>query len=160
MGSNQFSSGKMLKARMWLELTRPGTMRKRGMLDLFPTATSASCTMQGRVLKDYPKLRNQNRRNQTGNKNGNKTRNQTRGNKATARAYAIGGGGVNPDSNVVTGMFLLNDCYAFMLFDSGADRSFMSSTFSVVLDVAPSTLDTSYAVELADGRISETNVVC
>ncbi|GKD67032.1 putative reverse transcriptase domain-containing protein [Tanacetum coccineum] len=34
-----------------------------------------------------------------------------------------------------------------------------SSTFSALLDVAPSTLDTSYAAELADGRISETNVV-
>ncbi|GKB40962.1 hypothetical protein Tco_0885904, partial [Tanacetum coccineum] len=42
---------------------------------------------------------------------------------------------------------------------SGADRSFMSSTFSALLDVAPSSLDTSYAVELADGRVSETNVV-
>ncbi|GKC92314.1 putative reverse transcriptase domain-containing protein [Tanacetum coccineum] len=46
-----------------------------------------------------------------------------------------------------------------MLFNSGADRSFVTSTFSALLDVAPSTLDTSYAVELADGRISETNVV-
>nr|GEU89052.1 putative reverse transcriptase domain-containing protein [Tanacetum cinerariifolium] len=50
-------------------------------------------------------------------------------------------------------------CYASMLFDSGADRSFVSSTFSALLDVAPSTLDTSYEVELADGRISETNVI-
>ncbi|GJX85709.1 putative reverse transcriptase domain-containing protein [Tanacetum coccineum] len=40
-----------------------------------------------------------------------------------------------------------------------ADKSFVSSTFSDLFDVAPSTLDTSYAVELADGRISETNVV-
>ncbi|GJZ83534.1 putative reverse transcriptase domain-containing protein [Tanacetum coccineum] len=38
---------------------------------------------------------------QTRNKNGNKTGNQTRGNKTTARAYAIGGAGTNPDSNVV-----------------------------------------------------------
>ncbi|GKF80028.1 hypothetical protein Tco_0235596, partial [Tanacetum coccineum] len=36
---------------------------------------------------------------------------------------------------------------------------FVSSTFSALLDVAPSTLDTSYVVELADGRISEINVV-
>ncbi|GKD99208.1 putative reverse transcriptase domain-containing protein [Tanacetum coccineum] len=57
------------------------------------------------------------------------------------------------------GTFLLNNCYASMLFDSGADRSFVSSTFSDLLDVAPSTLDTSYVIELADGRISETNVV-
>nr|GFD10850.1 reverse transcriptase domain-containing protein [Tanacetum cinerariifolium] len=63
-------------------------------------------------------------------------------NEATTKAYAIGGG-ANPDSNVVTGV----------------DRSFVSTTFSVLLDVAPSTLDTSYAVELADGRISEMNII-
>nr|GEW90955.1 putative reverse transcriptase domain-containing protein [Tanacetum cinerariifolium] len=40
-----------------------------------------------------------------------------------------------------------------------ADRSFVSTTFSALLDVTPSTLDTSYVVELADGRISETNIV-
>ncbi|GJZ15809.1 hypothetical protein Tco_0551486 [Tanacetum coccineum] len=101
--------------------------------------------------KDFPKLRNQNY--------GNKTGTQTESNESTTKAYAIRGGGANPDSNVVTGTFLLNNCYAFMLFDSGAGRSFVSSTFSALLDVAPSTLDTSYAVELADGRISETNVV-
>ncbi|GJT95276.1 putative reverse transcriptase domain-containing protein [Tanacetum coccineum] len=109
--------------------------------------------------KDCPKLRNQNCGNKTGNKNGNKTGNQTGGNEDTAKAYAIGGGGATPDSNVVMGTFLLNNCYASMLFDSGVYRSFVSSTFSALLDVAPSTLDTSYAVELADGRISETNVV-
>nr|GEU77828.1 reverse transcriptase domain-containing protein [Tanacetum cinerariifolium] len=38
-------------------------------------------------------------------------------------------------------------------------RSFESSTFSALLEVAPSTLDTSYVVELVDGRISETNVI-
>ncbi|GJW56288.1 putative reverse transcriptase domain-containing protein [Tanacetum coccineum] len=104
------------------------------------------CGRPRHFRKDYPKLRNQNRGNQTRNKNGNKTGNQTRGNKTTARAYAIGGGGTNPDSNIVTGTFLLNNCYASMLFDSGADRSFVSTTFSALLDVTPTTLDTSYAV--------------
>ncbi|GJV19199.1 putative reverse transcriptase domain-containing protein [Tanacetum coccineum] len=117
------------------------------------------CGRPGHFRRDCPKLRNQNRGNQTRNKNGNKTGNQTGGNETTARAYAIGGGGTNPDSNVVTGTFLLNNCYASMLFDSGADRSFVSTTFSALLDVTPTTLDTSYAVELADGRISETNIV-
>ncbi|GJX59934.1 putative reverse transcriptase domain-containing protein [Tanacetum coccineum] len=46
-----------------------------------------------------------------------------------------------------------------MLFDLGADRSFVSLTFSALLDVAPSTLDTSYTVEQVDGRISETNII-
>ncbi|GJX76279.1 putative reverse transcriptase domain-containing protein [Tanacetum coccineum] len=117
------------------------------------------CGRPGHFRKDCPKLRNQNRGNQTRNKNGNKTGNQTGGNEATAKAYAIGGGGTNLDSNVVMGTFLLNNCYASMLFDSGADRSFVSTTFSALLDVAPTTLDTSYAVELADGRILETNIV-
>ncbi|GJZ46037.1 putative reverse transcriptase domain-containing protein [Tanacetum coccineum] len=117
------------------------------------------CGRPGHFRKDCPKLRSQNRGNQARNKNGNKTGNQTGGNRVTAKAYAIGGGGTNPDSNVVTGTFLLNNCYATMLFDSGADKSFVSTTFSALLDVAPSTLDTSYAVELADGRISETNIV-
>ncbi|GJX42186.1 putative reverse transcriptase domain-containing protein [Tanacetum coccineum] len=104
------------------------------------------CGRPRHYTKDCPKLRNQNRRNKTGS------------NEATTKAYAIEGG-ANPNSNVVTGTFLLNNCYASMLFDLGADRSFLSATFSALLDVAPSTLDTSYAVELADGRISETNVI-
>nr|GEU87314.1 putative reverse transcriptase domain-containing protein [Tanacetum cinerariifolium] len=88
---------------------------------------------------------------------GNKTRNKT--NEARWKAYVLGGGEANLDSSVVTGTFLLNNRYASMLFDLGADRSFMSSTFSALLDVIPSTLDVSYAVELADRRIAKTNIV-
>ncbi|GJT45359.1 putative reverse transcriptase domain-containing protein [Tanacetum coccineum] len=87
------------------------------------------------------------------------TRNKTGNNEAKARAYAIGGGGANPDSNVVMGTFFVNNRYASMLFDLGADRSFVSTTFSALLDVIPSTLDTSYVIELADGRILETNMI-
>ncbi|GKE21392.1 putative reverse transcriptase domain-containing protein [Tanacetum coccineum] len=109
------------------------------------------CKARVAVTAQRASLRNHNRGNKTGNKTGN--------NKAKARAYAIGGGGANPDSNVVTGTFLLNNRYASILFDSGADRSFVSTTFSALLDVIPSTLDVSYAVELADGRILETDVI-
>ncbi|GKE61721.1 putative reverse transcriptase domain-containing protein [Tanacetum coccineum] len=35
----------------------------------------------------------------------------------------------------------------------------MSTTFSTLLDITPNTLDVSYVVELADGRISKTNTV-
>ncbi|GKA08738.1 putative reverse transcriptase domain-containing protein [Tanacetum coccineum] len=79
--------------------------------------------------------------------------------EARARAYVLGGGDVNTDVNVLTGTFLLSNRYASMLFDSGADKSFVSTTFITLLDVTPSALDVSYAVELADGRITITNIV-
>nr|GFB85300.1 reverse transcriptase domain-containing protein [Tanacetum cinerariifolium] len=71
-------------------------------------------------------------------------------NDARGRA-ALGGGDGNPDSNVVTGTFLLNNLYAYILFDSRADRSFVSTMFSALIDIPPTVLDISYVVELADG---------
>ncbi|GJS50303.1 reverse transcriptase domain-containing protein [Tanacetum coccineum] len=41
----------------------------------------------------------------------------------------------------------------------GADRSFVSDTFSTLLDMIPYALDVSYVVELADRRTLETNTV-
>ncbi|GJS77102.1 putative reverse transcriptase domain-containing protein [Tanacetum coccineum] len=87
------------------------------------------------------------------------SRNKNGVGEARGKAYVLGGGDDNPNSNVVKGTFLLNNHYAFILFDSGADRSFVSTTFSTLLDITLDTLDVSYAVELADGRISETNTV-
>ncbi|GKD61411.1 putative reverse transcriptase domain-containing protein [Tanacetum coccineum] len=74
-------------------------------------------------------------------------------------SYVLGGGDANPDSNVVKGTFLLNNHYASMIFDLGADRSFVSATFSTLLDITPDTLDISYVVELAIRRLSETNTI-
>nr|GEX12132.1 hypothetical protein [Tanacetum cinerariifolium] len=133
-----------------------GTLNTQGAIIGNPQGIVCyECGRPGHFRKDCPKLRNQNRGNQTRNK----TVNKTGCNEVTAKAYAIGGGGTNPDSNVVTGTLLLNNYYASMLFDSGAGRSFVSTTFSALLDVSPSTLDTSYAIELADGRVSKTNIV-
>ncbi|GJU24076.1 putative reverse transcriptase domain-containing protein [Tanacetum coccineum] len=85
-----------------------------------------------------------------------KLKNHNRGNKAVnndarGRAYALGGGDGNPDSNVVTGSFLLKNCYEYILFDSSIDRSFVSTMFSSLIDITPTVLDVSYTVELADG---------
>nr|GEZ37128.1 hypothetical protein [Tanacetum cinerariifolium] len=57
------------------------------------------------------------------------------------------------DSNVVTGTFLLNNRYASILFDTGADRSFISTAFSSLIDIVPTPLGNTYDVELADGKI-------
>ncbi|GJT42618.1 putative reverse transcriptase domain-containing protein [Tanacetum coccineum] len=74
------------------------------------------------------------------------------------RAYAIKD--VEPQGpNVVTGTFLLNHRYTFVLFDSGSDRSFVDTRFSSMLDIDPVKIGSSYEVELADGRVVSTNTV-
>ncbi|GKF64898.1 reverse transcriptase domain-containing protein, partial [Tanacetum coccineum] len=103
--------------------------------------TCYECGAQGHFMRDCSKLKNNNPGNQ--GRNGN----------APAKVYAIGRTGTNPNSNVVTGTFLLKNRYASVLFDIGVDRSFVSTAFSSQIDVTPSTLDNYYDVELADGRI-------
>ncbi|GJS83280.1 putative reverse transcriptase domain-containing protein [Tanacetum coccineum] len=77
---------------------------------------------------------------------------------ARARAYVVvENSQQNP--NVVTGTFLLNDHYACILFDFGAEKSFVSSAFTPFIDIAPTALNTSYEVELADGKVVSTNTV-
>ncbi|GKD10411.1 putative reverse transcriptase domain-containing protein [Tanacetum coccineum] len=89
---------------------------------------------------DFPKLKNGNQGNRTGNGN------------AVARAYVVGSIRTNPNSNVVTGTFLLNNRYASILFNTGADRSFISTAFSSLTDIIPTTLDHGYDIELADAK--------
>ncbi|GJY91107.1 reverse transcriptase domain-containing protein [Tanacetum coccineum] len=104
-------------------------------------------TVEGHFKRDCLKLKNKNHGNQGGNGN------------ASAKVYVVGNAGINPDSNVVTGRFLLNNHYASILFDTGADRSFVSTTFSSLIDITPTTLDHYYDVELADGKIIGINTI-
>nr|GFB22445.1 putative reverse transcriptase domain-containing protein [Tanacetum cinerariifolium] len=110
--------------------------------------TCYECGVRGHFRRECPKL-----------KNNNNHGNQGRRNNAPARVYAIGRAGTDPDANVITGTFLLNNRYASILFDTGADRSFVSATFSTQINITPSTLDHCDDVELADGRIIELNTI-
>nr|GFB16334.1 hypothetical protein [Tanacetum cinerariifolium] len=104
------------------------------------------CGAQGHFKRNCPKLKNNDCGNQAGN------------DRAPAMVYAVRNAGANLD-NVVAGTFLLNNRYAYILFDTGADRSFVSTAFSSQIDIAPSTLDHYYDVELADGRIIGLNTI-
>nr|GEZ74010.1 hypothetical protein [Tanacetum cinerariifolium] len=110
-------------------------------------STCYECGSQGHFRKDCPKFKNNNR--------------GTQGGTATipAKVYAVGRVGTNPDSNVVTGTFLLNNRYASILFDTGTYRSFVSTAFSSQIAITPTTLDYCYDIKLADERIFGLNSI-
>ncbi|GJV54510.1 putative reverse transcriptase domain-containing protein [Tanacetum coccineum] len=145
-----------------------GPSQKRGMVDLCQNVPSATTITMVRVhrsatrlatwpviagvlamltQKECPRLKNKNCGNQGGN------------GKAPAKVYVVGKEGTNPNSNVVTGTFLLNNCYASILFDTGTDKSFVSTAFSSLIDIIPTTLDHYYDVELADEKIIGINTI-
>nr|GEZ41978.1 putative reverse transcriptase domain-containing protein [Tanacetum cinerariifolium] len=65
----------------------------------------------------------------------------------------------DPDSNVVTGTFLINNRYTSIFFDTGADRSVISTAFSSLIDIVATPLGNSYDVELADGKIVRVDTI-
>nr|GEZ90757.1 reverse transcriptase domain-containing protein [Tanacetum cinerariifolium] len=105
--------------------------------DLFPSAQSANAITMARVLRSATSA----------------TRN------AQGWVYAVGNAEknrnapTNLDSNVVMGTFLLNNRYVSILFDTSADRSFISIAFSLMVNINPTPLGSSYDVELADWKI-------
>ncbi|GJX84704.1 putative reverse transcriptase domain-containing protein [Tanacetum coccineum] len=97
----------------------------------------------------------------TGNTN---VANTQKGNGATPKGN-VGNAGEEgkthqkSDANVVTGTFLLNNHYASILFDTGADRSFISTAFSSLINIAPTSLENCYDVELADGKLVKIDTI-
>ncbi|GJZ50099.1 putative reverse transcriptase domain-containing protein [Tanacetum coccineum] len=89
-----------------------------------------------------------------GNKN-------TRNNGSQARGKAFNGNAVEAlqDPKVVTGTFSLNNQFATVLFDSGADFSFISTKFAPLLNVEPCIVNPGYAIEIADGKSVEVDRV-
>ncbi|GJW19242.1 putative reverse transcriptase domain-containing protein [Tanacetum coccineum] len=59
------------------------------------------------------------------------------------------------DPNVVTGTYSLNNLYAIVLFDSGADFSFISTKFAPLLNEKPSIANPGYVIEVANGKKEE-----
>ncbi|GJY87381.1 putative reverse transcriptase domain-containing protein [Tanacetum coccineum] len=106
-----------------------------------PILTCYGCREKGHTKNHYPK------------------RNDPSGGNATGRAHAIRDAEKGQGPNVVAGTFLINNRYASVLFDSGSDKSFVNTSHSHLIDIKPVRLNTSYKVELADGRIVSTNTV-
>ncbi|KAI3810997.1 hypothetical protein L1987_20711 [Smallanthus sonchifolius] len=91
--------------------------------------------------KDCPKWKNQNNA------------------QAPGRAFVMGARDARQDPNIVTGTFPINNHYASVLFDSGADMSFVSNDFKSLLGIKASKQDQSYTIELANGKLIEAGEV-
>ncbi|GJR01766.1 reverse transcriptase domain-containing protein [Tanacetum coccineum] len=78
---------------------------------------------------------------------------------ANGRAYLLRDKNAHQDPNVVTGTFLLNQRPTRILFNSGADKSFVSIAFAFMLNIPSNTLDTTYNIEMADGNLISTNTI-
>ncbi|GJY65331.1 reverse transcriptase domain-containing protein [Tanacetum coccineum] len=83
----------------------------------------------------------------------------TTNNNAQGRAYMLWDRNAHQDPNIVTGMFLLNQHLARVLFESGANKSFISISLASKLSIPPITIDTFYNIEMADGNLVCTNTV-
>ncbi|GJY80461.1 putative reverse transcriptase domain-containing protein [Tanacetum coccineum] len=78
---------------------------------------------------------------------------------AQGRAYMLRDTNAHQDPNIITGMFLLNQHLARVLFKSGADKSFVSISLTSMLNIPPITIDTFYDIEKADENLVSTNTV-
>nr|GFB77129.1 putative reverse transcriptase domain-containing protein [Tanacetum cinerariifolium] len=88
-------------------------------------------------LRTYAERHNENKRKADDSSRNNQQQHHKK--KNVARAYTAGPGEKK--------------------FDTGADRSFVSTTFSFLIDITPTTLENHYDVELADGKIIKVNTI-
>ncbi|GJU28548.1 putative reverse transcriptase domain-containing protein [Tanacetum coccineum] len=121
------------------------------------------CGSTDHVRSACPKLNKaqgpeENRLNQVAANNGGHGR-RNQGNQARGRAFLLGAEEARQDPNIVTGTFTLNNHFATTLFDSGADYSFVSTTFIHLLGIEPSELGFKYKIEIASGRLVEIDKV-
>ena len=77
--------------------------------------------------------------------------------KAKARAFGMNAEEARDNNEVVTGTFLINSKSATVLFDSGANKSFISPIFAAKLDMHACPLDNIVEVEIADGHTTQIN---
>ncbi|KAJ0433607.1 putative nucleotidyltransferase, Ribonuclease H [Helianthus annuus] len=106
-------------------------------------ATCYNCNEKGHLRTKCPKL----------------AKKAEEGKKTKARVFRMDAKEAVQDDNVITGTFLINDVYARVLFDSGADKPFVDDKFCELLKMPVKTLSVKYEVELADGTIETASTI-
>nr|GEU76841.1 hypothetical protein [Tanacetum cinerariifolium] len=128
-----------------------------------PVKACYECGSTDHVRPACPRLNRaqgpeRNRPNQVAANNDGQGRGNQR-NQARGRAFMLGTVEARQDPNIMTGTFSLNDHFATTLFDSGADYSFVSTTFIPLLGIEPTDLGFRYEIEIASGQLVEIDKV-
>ncbi|GKD44804.1 putative reverse transcriptase domain-containing protein [Tanacetum coccineum] len=137
-----------------------------------PCYTCFNCNRPGHLTRDYrvvpgnvnsvnvrnPAPARGNHQNKVVANNGGQGRGNQR-NQARGRAFMLRAEEACQDPNIVTGTFTLNNHFATTLFDSGADYSFVSTTFIPLLGINPSELGFRYEIEIASRQLVEIDKV-
>ncbi|GJW72417.1 putative reverse transcriptase domain-containing protein [Tanacetum coccineum] len=153
----RYISGLAPQIRGMLRATQPTTIQsailKVGILT--DEAVCYECGSSKHLRNTCPKLNRApgqagNRLALEGNRNTQNNRNQARG-----RVFSMNAVDALHDPNIVMGTFSLNDHFATVLFDSGADFSFISTKFAPLLNVKPSIVSPGYVIEVANGKKEE-----
>ncbi|KAJ9544920.1 hypothetical protein OSB04_024627 [Centaurea solstitialis] len=82
-----------------------------------------------------------------------------RGGLARGRAFVIGAEEARRNPDVVTGTFLLNNCPATVLFDSGADRSYVSLEFTPKINKKSQNLKDEHLIKYSNGELVKASKV-
>ncbi|KAJ9566774.1 hypothetical protein OSB04_002740 [Centaurea solstitialis] len=100
------------------------------------------------------------KRNQRSDANPTPPANQgNRGGMARGRAFVIGAEEAKQNHDVVTGTFLLNNYPASVLFDSGADESYVSLEFRPKINKESQNLREEHIIEYSNGELVKANKV-
>nr|GEW11399.1 putative reverse transcriptase domain-containing protein [Tanacetum cinerariifolium] len=126
---------------------------------VYEPRTCYVCGSHEHYRNTYPKLnlapaQVRNRLTIEGNQNSRNNENQVKG-----KAFNVNAVGALQDPNIMTGTFSLNHHYATVLFDSGANFSFISTSFAPLLNVKSSFVNLGYLIEVADGKKVEVDMV-
>ncbi|GJS37313.1 putative reverse transcriptase domain-containing protein [Tanacetum coccineum] len=112
-----------------------------------PCIVCFNCQKLGHYARNCPPGQVGNQLTIKGNWNSRNNGNQVKG-----RAFNVNAVGALQDPNFMTGTFSLNHHYVTVLFDSGADFSFISFDFAPLINVKPSFVNPGYVIEVADGK--------
>ncbi|GKB27586.1 putative reverse transcriptase domain-containing protein [Tanacetum coccineum] len=132
-------------------LMLPPQLETIGILETFPCVNDAPCITQDLALSSVRLV--------TREKEHYKNQCSKANNSAHGKAYLLRDKNAHQDPNAVTSMFLLNQHLARVLFNSGADKSFVSMSLASMLNIPPITLDTTYSIEMANGNLVGTNTI-